>query len=362
MHLLCRFPQLYNLVRPLVFKLDPEAAHVRAIKIAKTLSWLNVGGAIDPILYTKVAGMSFSNPIGLAAGFDKHAEAMEGLLGLGFGFVEVGSITPKPQQGNEKPRLFRLEEDEAVINRFGFNSDGFEICLKRLALFRQSKSRYSAGIVGINIGKNKESVDALADYVAGVAQFKAYANYITINISSPNTPGLRDLQGAPLADLLSAVMRARGSENPVPLFLKIAPDLSQEQLEEISRIALASGVDGMIISNTTVTRPSALQSRYAHENGGLSGRPLFELSTRVLKTVYQMTQGQLPLIGVGGVSTAQDAYAKIRAGASLVQIYSALVYQGPFVIPKINDELAALLRRDGFSSLSAAVGCDAFLM
>lgn len=344
---------LYGLLRPLLFRLDPEDAHKLTIALLKT--GLGPRGRFDdPLLHTKVCGLGFPNPIGLAAGFDKQAEAPQALLNLGFGHVELGTITPRPQPGNPRPRMFRIPETEAAINRFGFNSDGLDVCLGRV------EKKRAKGIVGINVGKNKDSTDASADYVTGAKAFAPYADYLTVNVSSPNTPNLRDLQGREqLAALLKAVMAARnaGAKKP-PLFVKVAPDLTEPQQEDIAEVALASGIDGLIIGNTTVTRPSYIPENIAKEAGGLSGRPLFSLSTQVLTRFYKLMQKKIPLIGCGGISSGADAYAKIRAGASLVQLYTALVYKGPGLVPQINRELAALLRRDGFKSVSEAVGAD----
>jgi dihydroorotate dehydrogenase len=342
---------LYGLLRPLLFRLDPENAHKLTIAFLKTGLGPRSHFA-DPILSIKVCGLAFPNPVGLAAGFDKQAEAPQAILDLGFGFAELGSITPKPQSGNPRPRLFRIPEADAVINRFGFNSDGLEICLGRIARKR------TRGIVGINVGKNKESTDASADYVTGVKAFAPHADYLTVNVSSPNTPNLRDLQGREqLTALLKDVLNARnaGAKKP-PLFVKVAPDLTEAQQEDIAEVALTSGIDGLIIGNTTVTRPSSIPAEMAKEAGGLSGRPLFSLSTQVLANLYKLTQKKIPLIGCGGISNGADAYTKIRAGASLVQLYSALVYKGPRLVPQINRELAALLKRDGFTSVADAVG------
>ena len=300
----------------------------------------------------------FSNPVGLAAGFDKQAEVIGDVLDFGFGFTELGSILPEPQTGNPQPRLFRIPEAEAVINRFGFNSHGLTRCKLRIAAYRAANQGNTRGLVGINVGKNKETADAASDYVKVITTLAPFADYLTANISSPNTPGLRDLQRRePLMELLKQCVAARdaGVKKP-PLFVKIAPDLTDEQKEDIVDVVTSTGVDGIIIGNTTISRPPEIPAHVAAEAGGLSGKPLFALSTRVLADFYRLTKGKIPLIGCGGVSSGADAYAKIRAGASLVQLYTALIYQGPALIPRINRELAALLKRDGFSSVSAAVG------
>lgn len=349
----------YHCIRPLLFKLEAEKAHHLALLLLKKGMAPRFRNDPDPILKVSVAGLDFPNPIGLAAGFDKNAEVMSEMFGFGFGAVEVGSITPKPQPGNPPPRLFRVPEDDAIINRFGFNSDGFEACLRRLSAYRDSMTRNQPhGILGVNIGKNKTSEDAAADYVEGIQKFAPLADYLTVNISSPNTPGLRDLQGREqMSDLLRQVMEARnGATAKPPVFVKIAPDQTEQQMEDIAEVVVTTGVDGLIIGNTTVSRPGNIPSALAKEAGGLSGKPLMKLSTQMLAKMYKLTNGKIPLIGCGGVSSGEDAYKKIRAGASLVQLYSALVYEGPLLVPRINRELAALLKRDGFASVAEAVG------
>lgn len=373
-----------KVVNPFFALLDPEVAHRLAVSAAAR-GWVPREKRPDhPILGLEVWGRRFSNPIGLSAGFDKNAEAVEGLLGLGFGFVEVGSVTPIPQEGNPKPRIFRLREQGAIINRFGFNSEGIVAVAKRLGaqhgkrkLDETSSTSTSSGdevkhggkagpgILGVNIGKNKTSEDAAADYVQGVHTLSQYADYLVINISSPNTPGLRQLQGRKqLKDLVKKVQAARdemqwGEEGPPPLLVKIAPDLSKQDLEDIAAVALALRLDGLIISNTTISRPEVVLSNpLSKEAGGLSGKPLFSLSTNILKDMYILTKGRIPLIGCGGVSSGEDAYKKIRAGASLVQLYTAFAYGGPALIPQIKAELAECLERDGFKSVYDAVGAD----
>lgn len=349
----------YALLRPLLFRLDAEAAHGVAIGLLKRGLAPRARTAADPILACELWGRRLASPLGLAAGFDKNAEVVAPLLGLGFGFVEVGSVTPRPQDGNPRPRLFRLAEDRAVINRMGFNNRGLEAAAAELAAFR-AKRAASAGLVGVNLGKNKDSQDAAADYVAGARRLAGFADYLVVNVSSPNTPGLRALQGRDeLTGLLAAVREALAeAPAPPPLLLKIAPDLTEADRRDIAAVALASGLDGLIVSNTTIARPPGLASRWKGEAGGLSGRPLFAPSTQLLGEMYRLTEGRLPLIGVGGVDSGATAYAKIRAGASLVQFYSALVYEGPALVERIARELAALLRRDGFGSLGEAVGAD----
>lgn len=305
----------------------------------------------DPRLATKVFGLDFPNPVGLAAGFDKNAEAFDATLALGFGFAEVGTLTPLPQPGNARPRVFRLLEDHAVINRYGFNNDGHAPALKRLA------ARARRGIVGVNIGANKDASDRVQDYVAGVRAFAEAADYFTINISSPNTPGLRDLQEPKaLADLLARVIDAgAGAPTRRPLLLKIAPDLTLSQLDDIVRVAREAQIDGMIVSNTTVARPGSLRSKLAAETGGLSGEPLFALSTRRLAQVFLRVEGQFPLIGVGGIDGPETAFAKIEAGAALLQLYSALVYEGPGLVTRIKQGLASRLASEN-APLGAVIG------
>ena len=343
---------LYPFLRPLVFTLDAERAHGLTIAALKLMP----GGTAakpDPALAIRVAGLDFPSPVGLAAGFDKNGEVFAPILRLGFGFAEVGTLTPRPQDGNPRPRLFRLAEDRAVINRMGFNNEGLAAAQARLA--RRDRK---AGIVGINIGANKDSVDRVADYVAGVRAMAPLADYLTVNISSPNTPGLRALQDkAALDELLSAVVAARGTSGP-PIFLKLAPDLTPADIDDIVTVAIARGIDALIVSNTTITRP-ALRSRHRDEAGGLSGAPLRPLALAALRDFRAATGGAIPLIAAGGIENGADAYARIRAGASLVQIYSALVYEGPGLARSIAAELKTLLRRDGFATLADAVGADA---
>jgi dihydroorotate dehydrogenase len=339
---------LYPLVRPLIFAMDAERAHGLTLAALRMLP-ARSGPARDPLLASHVAGIEFPNPVGLAAGFDKNAEVHRQILSLGFGFTEVGTLTPQPQQGNPKPRLFRLAEDRAVINRMGFNNDGLAAAQRRL----RGRDR-AQGIVGVNVGANKDSADRIADYVAGVRAMAPLADYLTLNISSPNTPGLRALQaGGALDELLAAVTDARGGAGP-PLFLKLAPDLEQADVDDIARIAIDRGMDALIVSNTTVSRP-ALASRYRDEAGGLSGAPLKELALRRLKDFRSATGGAMPLVAAGGIENGADAYARIRAGASLVQLYSALVYRGPGLARSIAAELKRLLERDGFATVGAAV-------
>jgi dihydroorotate dehydrogenase len=327
-------------------RLDPETAHGLTVRALRAGLGPHGRGRDDPILATSLAGLALPNPVGLAAGFDKNAEVHAPLLRAGFGWVECGTVTPRPQPGNPRPRLFRLPEDRAVINRLGFNNAGLEAFAANLSGL--------SGVVGANLGANKDSEDRAADYVAGLRRLAGIPSYFTVNISSPNTPGLRALQSRDaLDDLLGRLREARSGATP--LFLKIAPDLSEPELRDIVESASAYGLEGLIISNTTLDRPEDLRAVARGEAGGLSGAPLFERATRVLRTVAEM-RGGLALIGVGGISSGADAYAKIRAGASAVQLYTALVYAGPGLVARITAELAARLRADGFRSLAEAVG------
>jgi dihydroorotate dehydrogenase len=349
-------PILLDVAARLLRLLPPETAHHLTLRALAAWPVPGRQPADDPILRGRVLGLDFENPVGLAAGFDKNAEAFAAASRLGFGFVEIGSVTPRPQPGNPRPRLFRLKEDEAIVNRMGFNNDGLAVVAARLAR-RQGPGRGRI-VLGANLGKNKDSTDAAADYAAGAAALGPFADYLAINVSSPNTPGLRELQGRePLTRLIAAVQAARGTPGP-PLLLKIAPDLTGADRENIAGVALASGLDGLIVSNTTVDRPAGLRGAAAGEAGGLSGRPLFRPSTDLLAEMYRLTGGKMPIVGVGGIASGADAYAKIRAGASLVQLYTGMVYRGPGLIARIKRELAARLRADGFGRLADAVGAD----
>ena len=348
-----------RLSRPLMRALDPEDAHRLAIKALRLMP--GRGRPADPPeLAVRAFGLNFPNPVGIAAGFDKNAEVPDALFRLGFGFVEVGTVTPRPQSGNPRPRLFRLDADEGVINRLGFNNEGAAAALKRLAARADE-----GGIVGVNIGANRDSPDRAADYAQLVDSFAAVASYFTVNVSSPNTPGLRDLQQArALDDLLGRVLdareRARARVGPVPVLLKIAPDLTLADLDDAVGIARKHRVDGMIVSNTTIARPSSLrESEKAREAGGLSGRPLFKLSTRMLAETYVRAEGAFPLIGVGGIDCGAAAIAKIRAGATLVQLYSALVYRGIGLVGEVKSDLLAAVKRGNRGSLATMVGIDA---
>jgi dihydroorotate dehydrogenase len=345
---------LYPLARPLLHSLDAERAHHLTIKALQAMP-SSAAQHFDPVLRTQCWGLSFPNPLGLAAGFDKNAEVPDAMLRLGFGFVEVGSVTPRPQAGNPKPRLFRLTEDEAVINRLGFNNEGHQAVLKHLML-RAARG----GIVGVNLGANKDAKDRIADYVEGLRVFADVASYVTVNISSPNTPGLRALQSPDeLKHLLRRLLDARkGLRKHPPLIVKIAPDLVDEELTEIASICVDMKVDGIAISNTTISRPP-LSSSHCNEAGGLSGKPLFALSTRQLAKVYLLTKGVITLIGIGGIADAETAWSKITAGASLIQLYSALVYHGPKCVADILAGLSRKCASAGLKSLSAATGQEA---
>jgi dihydroorotate dehydrogenase len=344
---------------PLLRWIDAEDAHRLAIHGLKFLPPIKLRGD-DPKLAVRAFGLNFPNPVGMAAGFDKNAEVPDALLRLGFGFVEIGTVTPKPQSGNPRPRLFRLERDEAVVNRMGFNNDGAEAVLRRLA----TRANHG-GIVGVNVGANKDSPDRVGDYVQLIETFAPVASYFTVNVSSPNTPGLRNLQqGHILDDLLSKVLdardRVREKAGDTPVLLKIAPDLSLAELDEVVHVARSRKVDGMIVANTTVARPSTLrETSRAKEQGGLSGRPLFRLSTRMVAETYVRVEGAFPLIGVGGIDSGGAALTRIRAGASLVQLYSPLVYKGLGLVEDIKNDLAATLLRTDHESLSEIVGADA---
>ena len=342
---------LYRIARPAIFALDPERAHGLTIAALKRLPHREPAMPGGP-LAVAVAGLQFPNPLGMAAGFDKDAEVPGALLGLGFGHVEVGSITPLPQSGNPKPRLFRLREDAAVINRMGFNNGGAEAAHARL---RKHAGR--SGIVGVNIGANKDSDDRSGDYAMMAEVMAPVADYLTVNISSPNTPGLRALQDeAALAGLLDGVMAARGENGP-PVFLKVAPDLEPADIDAIARIAIDKGLGAIIVSNTTVDRPP-LQSAHGDEAGGLSGAPLKAKALERLRDFRKATGGAIPLVGVGGIATAADAWERIRAGASLVQLYSAMIYSGPGIAKDIVSGLEEQMQRDGFASIAEAVGSE----
>ena len=343
---------LYPLAAPFIRLLDPEAGHRLAIGALKRGLVPACNRFEDSILRISLWGREFPNPMGTAAGFDKNAEVVDAIHRLGFGFAEIGTVTPRPQSGNPKPRLFRLLDDHGVINRMGFNNDGLDVVLARLKTARRN------GIVAVNVGKNKDSEDAVADYVTGVGAAAELADLLVLNVSSPNTPGLRALQKkSELGTLLEASLVARNGRD-VPILVKVAPDLSDDELKDIAGTCLDVGIDGIVATNTTISRPDGLRDANAAQAGGLAGRPLFELSTRILHRLYSLTEGKMPLVGVGGVSSGADAYAKIRAGASLVQLYSAMVFSGPNLVNRVNRDLAALLRRDGFAGVNEAIGAD----
>ncbi|NOD35981.1 MULTISPECIES: quinone-dependent dihydroorotate dehydrogenase [unclassified Ruegeria] len=332
-------------------RMDPEAAHGMSIKALKSGLTPAPGPVTTPRLKTNLAGVDLPNPVGLAAGFDKNGEVLAPLSRAGFGFIEVGAVTPRPQLGNPKPRLFRLTEDKAAINRFGFNNEGMEVMAKRLA------ERPKDAVIGLNLGANKDSEDRAGDFAKVLAHCAAHLDFATVNVSSPNTEKLRDLQGkAALTALLNGVIEIRDAlPRPLPIFLKIAPDLTEPELQDIAEVARETRVDAVIATNTTLSR-DGLRSAHKGEAGGLSGAPLFEKSTRVLAKLSQLTGGEIPLIGVGGISNAEQAYAKICAGASAVQFYTAMVYGGISLAADIAHGLDQLLARDGYDSVAEAVG------
>ena len=350
---------LTNLGAVLLRQMDPETAHRLAIR-ALQVTPLPAPGGDDPILKTRIAGLEMTNPVGLAAGLDKNGEALEGLSRLGFGAVECGSVTPRAQPGNPKPRLFRLSEDRAVINRMGFNNEGLEPFAARLSA-RKHAHADRLGVFGANIGANKDAEDRIGDYVTGLTRLWGLSDYFTVNISSPNTPGLRALQTkAALEELLGRIAEARAGLKKggadYPIFLKVAPDLEEGEVEAIVETVLACGLNGVIVSNTTIARPDTLKSAQKGEGGGLSGAPLLVASTRVLAEFHAAAKGRVALIGAGGIASGADALAKIKAGACAVQLYSALVYGGPGLVVRIKKDLAARLRAEGFASVSDAIG------
>lgn len=347
----------YPMLKPLLFALPPEKAHRLTIRMLRQGMAPPVKKIDDPRLHTALGQLRLPNPIGMAAGFDKNAEAYGGILRLGFGAVEIGSVTPRAQPGNPRPRMFRLREDEAVINRLGFNNDGMEVVRQRLA----GRDR-GEGIVGVNLGKNKDTEHAVEDYVAGLQALYAHADYITVNISSPNTQGLRDLQQKHNLRSLVTALKAEqkhleGNGQPkVPLFIKIAPDVTDRELEQMVEVILECNVDGLILTNTTTARPSTLRSGHAGEQGGLSGQPLKERSLEMMKKTYRLTEGRIPLIGVGGIGSAEDAIARIKAGASFVQLYTAMVYKGPRIVGNILEGMLEAMEREGVGSVREWVG------
>ncbi len=348
---------LWPLLRPLIFRLPPETAHTLTIGLLELRNSRPPYADVPELaIQLDCLGLTFSNPIGLAAGFDKDVRVPGAMRAMGFGFVEAGTVTPLPQQGNPRPRLFRLVQDRAIINRLGFNNKGHKAARANL----ERAKAYGVSPIGINIGANKDSPDRMADYIAGITCFSDMADYFTVNISSPNTPGLRALQGrAVLEDLLHRIVDIRDRQKRrVPVLVKIAPDLTEQDCKDIAQVALASGIEGLIVSNTTISRPDELQKKHSAETGGLSGAPLFRLSTDILARMYRLVEGRLILIGAGGVASGHDAYAKIRAGASLVQLYTALIYEGPGLVSRIKTDLQKCLARDGFKSVAEAIGAD----
>jgi len=347
--------KILDLALPIARRLDPEDAHRLALRALAMLP-IPQFRRDDPKLRVSAFGLDFANPVGLAAGFDKNAEVPDAALRAGFGFVEVGTITPRPQTGNPRPRIFRLTADGGVINRLGFNNEGVEAARKRLGA-RGGR----VGVVGVNVGANRDSKDRIADYVTGIQALAPFAAYLTVNVSSPNTPGLRDLQaGAVLDDLLARAVEARDlARFRRPLLLKISPDLSLQELDDLVAVAKKRGIDGMIVSNTTISRSKDLRDANAREQGGLSGKPLFALSTWMLSETYQRVDGAFPLVGVGGIDSADAAWRKIRAGATLIQLYSGLVYGGFGLVGAIKRGLSERLTRDGYHSLADVVGVDA---
>lgn len=358
---------LFDLARPFLFRIDPERAHELTLRALQSNLVPAPARHDDPALRMTLWNRVFPNPVGLAAGFDKNAQVIGPMLALGFGFAEAGTVTPRAQDGNPRPRVFRDPANNAVINRMGFPNQGVLAFHENLTRFLDRKPR-PAGIIGVNIGMNKSSIetgiDPARDYCHLVKQLGPLADYLTVNISSPNTPGLRDLQSRTAfldltGKLLEERTRACGNANPPPLLVKLAPDLSAEQREELATAALESGIDGLILTNTTLDRPANLSPDFSTEKGGLSGAPLRDKALGVLSDFYRLTGGRIPLIAAGGISTGDDAYARIRAGASLVQLYTALVFQGPAVVHKINTQIKKRLQSDGFSHLSEAIGADA---
>jgi len=344
-------------------RLPAERAHVTTVKLLRAGLGPKTGVISSGVLKTSVGGLTLPNPVGLAAGFDKDCDVPDAMLGAGFGFVECGTVTPRPQIGNAKPRLFRLTEDEAVINRMGFNNRGLDHFAQRLLARKGNGGLVMSGIVGANLGANKDSDDRAQDYVTGLTRLWGHADYFTINISSPNTPGLRQLQGADeMEDLLGRISETRAEltgDNPsVPIFLKVAPDVDVMQIDRIVEQARTYGMNAIIVSNTTLDRPESLQSQHRGEGGGLSGQPLFEKSTRILMEFADAANGSIDLIGVGGIGSGAQAYAKIRAGAKAVQLYSALVYKGPALVAQICADLEARAKADGFAAIGDAVGTD----
>ena len=352
--------QFYSLIRPLLFKMDPEAAHNFTLRAMKNGLSPSPGATVkSPALEVDLWGLKFPNPVGLSAGFDKNAEVIAASFGMGFGFVEAGTVTPKPQHGNDKPRVFRDPKNEAVINRMGFPNLGMSVFKENLEKFLSRKERPN-GVLGVNIGMNKTQTEPAKDYAILIQMLGPMADYLTVNISSPNTPGLRDLQKRePLLELLGILKEERKKacgDHPPPLLVKLAPDLDEDRQEELAKAVLEAGIEGLILTNTTLDRPNFLPQNFALEKGGLSGKPLTNKSTQIIRNFYKLTQGKLPIIGVGGISNGRDAYEKIKAGASLVQLYTGLVFKGPSVANSINKDLLRLIKADGLTNISQAVG------
>lgn len=352
--------RLFPVVRPLLHAMDAETAHRATVQALKIGLYARTKTEDDERLNMRLWGLAFPNPVGIGAGFDKNAEALDGLFSFGLGFAEAGTVTPRAQAGNPRPRLFRDANTKSVINRMGFNNDGMDAFWDRYQRFRR-KGIFRHGIVGINIGKNKDTESATADYETLIARFAPYADYLTINISSPNTPGLRNLQQREhLLPLLQTLMAAREKAcqqmHQPPMLVKLAPDLTDSECEEIAQALLEAGIDGIILSNTTLDRPGALPAGFSAQAGGLSGPFVRDKSTAIISRFYSLTKGQIPIIGVGGIASGLDAYVKIRAGASLVQLYTALVFEGPALVSRIKRDLLALMDRDGFKTIADAVG------
>lgn len=352
----------FQWIKPALHALDAETAHSVTVNALKAGLYPKLPVIDDPRLHMTLWDRKFPNPVGLAAGFEKKGEVIKQLFDLGFGFIEAGTVTPKPQSGNPRPRIFRDAGTESVINRMGFPSDGLNAFKDNIQKFLDQKPRAS-GLVGLNIGMNKTQKEPEKDYRLLIRALGSYADYFTINISSPNTPGLRNLQSAEhLAPLIDAVYEERGKscskQFPPPLLIKLAPDLSEQESAAIAQVFLDKQIDGIILTNTTLERPQYLPGQFSHEKGGLSGQPLTDQSTRMIRRFYDLTRGTIPIIGVGGISNAAQAYEKIKAGASLVQLYSALVFHGPEIVNDINQGLLALLEKDGFGHLSDAIGTD----
>ena len=348
---------MFDTVIKILKLLPPELAHTLTVNSLRYLKF-NYDKTDNPILSQHLIGLDFPNPIGLAAGFDKNAEVVKSMFSIGFGFVEVGTVTPEPQKGNQKPRIFRIEENKAIINSLGFNNKGSKKVRENILKLQTHVAKNK--IIGINIGKNKDSLNSIHDYTYGMELLGGLASYIVINISSPNTKGLRDLQlRGKIENLIKQIMKKREeieSINKKPVLIKISPDLNDDQLRDIALISLANNIDGLILTNTTIARPSYLSSKYNKIAGGLSGKPLYKTSNIVLKKMYNLTNGQIPLIGVGGITDGSDCYEKIKSGASLVQLYTALTFEGPFLISKIKNELVDLIKTDGYKNISELVG------